>query len=414
MPSQNLYTSAPATLFILLFSTTALLLYLHAINFLHPSNRQRQNNVIHTSESSRSYLTHFVPQKAYQHILHSFTPSSTPSDLPKPSKPSIFSSLSSWFLHFFPFTKPSSTSNFKSSHTAPFSSLHPESPFHKVYRTAQIKGVHVAYHNPFTDKSLRGVALLFHGCLQDAKDWFQLPEHRNIAAHLLHNRLALLAITSENRVTACWSTRFPAHQNSDAERVNIVTHQWLTDHHISPQTPLIGVAISSGATMLSVLAASQFLPALASQVLYISPGNMRAFHNATSNYPNTLFVHVMADHYYASPSAIESARSILLKRGVKVVGELPLGQIHLLPLTFHHHEPRITRNMSRRLFAAAKKYNGDVEKAAMLSADEVVRNLWINKELGRGVQQIARVVRGAHEVSARHADLVAEWAVMHA
>lgn len=281
----------------------------------------------------------------------------------------------------------------------------------RAYHTSQINGIDIAYHNPLPVQKVRGVALLIHGCQQEASDWFQLPEHRHIAAQLIRKKLALLAVTSANRVTGCWSTRFPHWQNDDVERVVVATRQWIADNGIPPQTPLYAVGISSGATMLSILSSSNKLPYLASQALYISPGNQRALRNASNTYPNTLFVHITTDHHYASPSAIASARKTLLKRNVGMVGELPLSKVQFAPLTLHEREPRITPEMSRKIYAAAEQVRGDIERAIRMSTDEGIAALWSNRDSRRAARQEIRVVNGLHEVSAKYADKVANWLI---
>lgn len=279
------------------------------------------------------------------------------------------------------------------------------------YCSTDINGVDVSYHNPFSAKKVRGVALLIHGCGQQAEDWFKLPEHRHIAAQLIRKGLALFAVTSGNHITRCWSTRFPYWQNDDVERVTMVTRQWMMDLGLSPSTPLHAVGISSGGTMLSVLSSSNLLPNLASQALYISPGNQRAFRNATRDYPNTLFIHTTTDHHYASPTAITSGRQILLKRNVALVGELALPQVPLTPRTVHEREPRISEELSRKIYATAENELGDLEKAMRSATSEELAKLWADRDSRRALRQVIRVVHGLHEVSATYADRVAAWLV---
>lgn len=281
----------------------------------------------------------------------------------------------------------------------------------KAFHRTRINGIDIAYLNPFGIKKLRGIALLIHGCAQQAQDWFTLPEHRHIAAQLVRKRLALFAVTSRNQVTGCWSTRFPYWQNDDVERVVIATRQWMMDQSLPPTTPLHAVGISSGATMLSVLSASDLLPNLVSQALYISPGNVRAFRNATERYPNTLFVHVTNDQHYASPLAIAKARQILLRRKVALVGELPLPRVQLTPLTLHEREPRVSSEISQKIFAATEEEKGDMEKAMRSTKNEELMALWRDRDSRRALRQVIRVVNGFHEVSAVHADQVATWIV---
>lgn len=281
----------------------------------------------------------------------------------------------------------------------------------KKYALENIGGVDVAYYNPFPNKSVRGIALLFHGCMQSGKDFFELPEHRHIADQLLRKKLALLALTSENRVSGCWSTRFPAQQNEDIKRVSMATRRWLADQGLNPLLPLHGVGISSGATMLSVLSSAHEFPYISSQALYISPGNMRAFRNATHEYPNTLFVHLTNDNHYASPSAIAAGRRILLSKGVKLVGELPMSKPHLDPMTFHEHDPRFSALLSRQIYNALEAQRGSYELEKQTATDVSLLRAEQSRPDRRALQQILRVLGGHHEVSGKHADRVAEWLV---
>lgn len=328
-------------------------------------------------------------------------------------KSSFFKRLSTWIGHLNPFSS-SLDVNGRSNATKSNGNYMVDKPpglSWISYHTVIINGIEIAYHNPFSPRKIKGVALLIHGCGQDANDWFELPEHRHVAAHLVRRRLALLAISSGNRVNGCWSTRFPHWQNEDVERVIIVVSQWSSDQNIPPTAPFYALGISSGATMLSVLSASNLLPNLVSQALYISPGNQRAFRNATVAYPNTLFIHLTTDQHYASPSAIAAGRKILLRRKVELVGELALGKPSLTPLTLHEREPRISEEMSRKIFSVLELQRDDMEKAMRVSTNEEVASLWADKNLRRAAKQVIRVVNGQHELSAMHAERMTEWLI---
>lgn len=277
------------------------------------------------------------------------------------------------------------------------------------YHSVTINDIDVAYYNPFPSKKVSGIALLIHACGQQARDWFQLPEHRRVAAQLVRKQLALLAISSGNRVNGCWSTRFPHWQNEDVERVTIVVRQWSTNHNILPSAPIYAVGISSGGTMLSVLSSSDLVPNLASQALYISPGNYRAFRNASKAYPNTLFVHHISDQHYASSAAVTAARKILLKQKVQLVGELPLSPITLTPLTLHEREPRFSVDVSRKIYSMLKAHRGNIEEAMRTSTNEHLVQLWADRSARRAIKQIVRVAGGHHELSSMHSEKVADW-----
>lgn len=196
------------------------------------------------------------------------------------------------------------------------------------------------------------------------------------------------------------------------ERVTHIIHQWLRNNGIPSETELYGVGISSGATMLSVLSGTN-RTRIVSQALYISLGNPRALRNASENYPNTLFVHLVDDDHYASKNAVAASRKILLSKHVSVVGELPLRPARLSPMTLHEREPRISAESSKRMFSVAAAYDSDIERALRESADETVSGLQAHSALRNSISQIERVMRGAHEVSSSHSNLVAEWLVEH-
>lgn len=282
----------------------------------------------------------------------------------------------------------------------------------KTFQTGEINGIDVAFHNPFPARKLRGIALLIHGCRQQASDWFQLPEHRHIAAHLLRKRLALLAVTSSNRVTGCWSTRYPHWENEDVSRVMMATKRWRVDRTIPSTAPIYAVGISSGATMLSILSSSNEMPSMVGQALYISPGSQRALNNATKSYPSTLFVRLTTDRHYASASAIALARRALLTRNVPMVGELTMSKVQLTPTTLHHREPRISAELSRKIFEAATygQYH-KIEHAMKTSSDEEIVAFWRSRDSRRAAVQVMRVVQGLHEVSAVCAEKVANWLI---
>lgn len=329
--------------------------------------------------------------------------------------PSIIQSVSTWIRNFaYKATLPlrgiernTSPKTLEEEHINP--------PFRVTHHTEFINGIPIAYCNPSSIREIKGIALLIHGCGEEAKDWFQLPEHRHIAAQLVRRKLALLAVSSSNKVNGCWSTRFPSAKNEDAERVTIGVKQWTLKHNILPNAPIYAIGVSSGATMLSVLSSSHMLPNIVSQALYISPGNQRAFRNASDSYPNTIFVHLTSDQHFASSSAITSARKVLLNQKVKLVGELPLKKVELTPLTIHQREPRISPRLSKRIFNVVREHLGTssnrMEKAVLVSSNEDLLTLWADKEARRAVRQVFRVTEGQHELSAVYSDKVVDWLI---
>lgn len=318
---------------------------------------------------------------------------------PSSSSPSLFSRVFSWLTN--PFLRPFSRDAI------------PTLP--ETFHTTTVAGVSVAFHNPFSPHELNGVALLLHACRQSATDWFVLPEHRRLASELLRHHLALLAVTSANRVTGCWSTRHPASLNYDASRVRLAIRQWLDAQRIAHAAPIYAVGVSSGGTFLSVIAAAHIVPSLASQALYLSGGNPRALRNASHLYPSTLFVRLQADRHYAPASVVAASRTILLSRRVPLVAEMPLLPERWTPMSLHIHEPRVSAAASDAIFqhitACAHKIDCAATRAAAHNTS--VALVWQQPELRVALSQVARVLRGDHELSASHANLVADWLVRH-
>lgn len=318
-----------------------------------------------------------------------------------PNNPDSLShhSLFSWFNSIFSSKSPLST---------PFPSLP------HVFKTSNFAGISVAYHVPFPSNQLAGVVLLFHACRQSASDWFTLPEHRRLASQLLRHRLAILAITSSNRITKCWSTRHPASKNYDIARVRLALRQWSISQGIAHGAPFYAVAVSSGASFLSVLSAAQppIIPSLASQALYLSSGNLRAIRNASaSSFPNTIFVHLHADLYYAPPDTVAAARIALLDKRVPLVADLPLNVEPWTATSIHEHEPLISEEESAAIFHHLRRCNENIECAvrAATAMNSSMAQLWDQHHLRRSLVQIDRVFKGKHEMTASHAAHVVDW-----
>lgn len=326
---------------------------------------------------------------------------------------SIFSLMVKWVKNRIPSWLKSSHTRFSekpSSTSLGSRSSYESSPFQE----ASIAGVHVAYKIPNNIHDIVGVALLFHGCQQNATDWSQLPEHRQIVSHLLNRRLSIIAFTSRDRVSGCWSTNFPSEHNLDASAVIRSVHLWLSAVSIPTDIPMYGIGISSGASFLTVLAHSGQLPHLHSQALYMSPGNQRALRDATSQFPNTLFVYLLSDNHYASPEMVTKSKHILSRRNVQNLGELPLDALTFAPDTFHKRDPRISLEHSHQLYDVSKNYRGKaMEFAIRTSTNAAAEKIRDNVQLQRAVRQVTRVVSGAHEVSGTHANLVVKWLIQN-
>jgi hypothetical protein len=286
----------------------------------------------------------------------------------------------------------------------------------KGFLVDQIEGVHIAYAMCDKQPAL-GVALLFHGCGQTALDWFQLPEHRAVVRRLQNAHLAILALTSVSNLSKCWSTRYPATENDDATRVSVATRQWFDTHEARSNIPIYGVGLSSGGTFLSILATSAAMPRLSSQVIYVSPGSMRAFRGKRSlvPYPSTLFVYVPGDAY-GSKERVLAARDALIEReqGHVQVGVLALKPPKLDFTTLLDHEPRFSEHAARHIVELLAQSQRAYSETIRLNADdEVILKVHADPRSRLALEQIIKVLSGQHELSSVHADWVVSWLTAH-
>ncbi|PXF48332.1 hypothetical protein BWQ96_01792 [Gracilariopsis chorda] len=368
----------------------AFLLLLGLGKMMHGGQLHSETTTTRSKPTQEDFSKHAVAPVSRGAAINAFNPLIRTSSVPDFG---FLDRITTWLRSVFPsHSSKEGNSQDKSVHLS-------SDPLEASFHSTRIGNLDIAYSNPYSTRKLQGVALLIHGCSQQAEDWFILPEHKLISSELLRQRFALLALTSQNRVTGCWSTRFPGRENEDVVQAKATVRQWWTKHRIPSSLPLIAVGISSGANMLSVLAHE--IP-IVSQALYISPGNQRALRSATENYPCTLFVHLATDRFYAPPKAIAAARRTLVRRNVALVGELPLPLVPFTSTTFHEHEPRFTKEISRRIYEAARKNGNKIMD--VLREDELSQSA-----MHRSALQIARVIRGSNEISGLHADIVARW-----
>lgn len=273
-----------------------------------------------------------------------------------------------------------------------------------------------------------GVALLFHGCGQSARDWYELPEHRRIVKQLHDAQIHTVAFSAARVASNCWSTRFPPEKNEDVRYVSRAFQSFTANQSRFSELPRYGIGISSGGSFLSILSGYTAMPAFASQVLYLSSGSVRAFRQALSEYPNTLFVHLRASDSFPSRQALSDAKNALLHQGVKLVGEMSQRPTPLRPLTLHSRDPRLSQSSSENVFKMLLKcrlrvtspQDGTDEKCRYTDVlrlhkqDQLLQRIMSSDVASRSLTQMIRVISGEHEVSSSSSDKVVKWLVSNA
>jgi hypothetical protein len=109
----------------------------------------------------------------------------------------------------------------------------------------------------------QGIVVLFHGCQHSGGDFFVcegclgLPEEVTISQFAVSEGLVVVAITSSDRFTGCWS-------QNDIESTISIIHEFKRRLHV---TTVFGIGASSGGAFLSKLATKTFFTAISVQIM---------------------------------------------------------------------------------------------------------------------------------------------------
>jgi hypothetical protein len=162
---------------------------------------------------------------------------------------------------------------------------------------AVISGMEMFYMLPAANATASGLLIFFHGCNHAGEDMFRLPEHRIVAVTALRRGLAVLALTSSDRETGCWSE----YDVVRLQETNIVD-EWMKTISLPTDLPRIGMGTSSGASILFSVYKVLGFHALASYVMpdgFATQAMIKETNDA-SNLPATVFVHMPKDKLTSS------------------------------------------------------------------------------------------------------------------
>lgn len=150
-----------------------------------------------------------------------------------------------------------------------------------------------------------GVAVLLHGCLHTASDWFsdspvQLNQELTVGDSLLSKGFAVVAPDSRDPANHCWPVQ-GATINGYTDEPRLVAkalQRFLASHGLE-ELRLIGVGSSTGGTLLSHLAAF-YQPTLPFQAIHlvVSQGDPVAWQAMPMGCPTRIsFVYMPGDAY---------------------------------------------------------------------------------------------------------------------
>ncbi|MGV2337482.1 MAG UNVERIFIED_CONTAM: hypothetical protein LVR18_26505 [Planctomycetaceae bacterium] len=171
------------------------------------------------------------------------------------------------------------------------------------------------YMLPAANATASGLLILFHGCSHAGEDMFRLPEHRIVAITALRHGLAVLALTSSDRDTGCWSEYDVIRLQQES-----IVDEWMKTVGLPPDLPRMGIGTSSGALILFSAYKVLRFRAMAS---YIMPDgfttqDMIIRTNGATNLPATAFVHMPKDKLTSVSVARQASALRLLGVPTKV------------------------------------------------------------------------------------------------
>ena len=169
---------------------------------------------------------------------------------------------------------------------------------------------------------LEGALLFAHGCSHSAGDMWPkskecpeclgLPEETAIRKTALKRGFAIIAISSMDRSTKCWT-------QGDIERVAIALSIVL-NHTDLKDAPLYALGASSGGSFILTLASLPYpkFTAICSQIMSLHPAEQamesEIKRSVLHHYPSTLFVHMSRD--VRTAQAVNESMSVLTKHKI--------------------------------------------------------------------------------------------------
>ena len=148
----------------------------------------------------------------------------------------------------------------------------------------------------------KGILIFLHSCKRSGLEFFSLPEDRIVAQNALDKQLAVLAVTSQNRESGCWT-------QPDTDWVGGVVDQWA--HHFNLQNiPRMGMAVSSAASFLFFVYQPMKLKSMA---IYNSPQGFDRSELPGIAIP-TAFITMPLDNYISAQ--MENNFNVMTQAGV--------------------------------------------------------------------------------------------------
>jgi len=183
---------------------------------------------------------------------------------------------------------------------------------YELLKVGESDSVELVYQAP---DNATAVLLLAHGCSHSATDWWPrgahcdacvgLPEEVAVASSALSEDYLVVAFSSADRASRCWSP------GVDGPRV-LAALEALLGRLGAAHLPRLALGGSSGGAFVALLPSYAEKPfaALCIQIMAVAPQELEAAARASHGYPPSLWVHMvrdkrMADGVAASLSALQ-------------------------------------------------------------------------------------------------------------
>lgn len=263
--------------------------------------------------------------------------------------------------------------------------------------------------------SPNAVLFLAHGCKCRAVNFWDrtpncpecvgLPEDRLLVLNALHQKFAVLTISSAGR---CWTL--------GEERLIIkdIIRWWVTQHKLE-NLPLVGLGASSGGYFISALARDLRFSSI---TLMIAEGVFDQM-DIPNDYPPTLFVHMPKD--VRRQQKISEFTEVLRAKGIDVA-EIESMELPLSWSFFADRIPGLDHIVSRKLFELFRD-EGFIDENGYLRRDgrstrwkealQARKTVLVPKNLLQHVQEELNLAFAYHEMTSLQSEQIFKWFNSH-
>ncbi|KAL4858602.1 hypothetical protein ACK3TF_001547 [Chlorella vulgaris] len=201
----------------------------------------------------------------------------------------------------------------------------------------------------------RGAVVLFHGCVHSGYNYFPrsdvcdecrgLPEEMSHSLQALNRGYAVVAISSWDRNTGCWSLA------NDSDDVKQLVREWQREQGLR-DLPLMGMGISSGASFMLKMPRHLNFTGLLSEALGVTPDDW-GYQRVKEGYPPTIFIAMMKDGSTVEKIMEDKRILVDLRRPVAIIRVYPR---LVYPSYFSDRDPHyISKPLSIEITNALRK-----------------------------------------------------------